>query len=120
VVGVSLVIIAVVIAVTIRLDRDLRRRDPTSNGIGFDDVGRVGANHCGEVDHPPAVAMPDWAHPRPRQGPRRASRACLGHGGGHTTWTCRLCDETVYGPPLNTHCTTLEGPATVRISSHPG
>jgi len=29
-VGVSLVIIAVVIAVTIRLDRD-RRRDPTSN-----------------------------------------------------------------------------------------
>jgi hypothetical protein len=34
-------------------------------------------------------------------------QACLGHGGGHTTWTCRLCDATVYGPPLNTHCTTL-------------
>jgi hypothetical protein len=31
--------------------------------------------------------------------------ACLGHGGGHTTWTCRNCDATVYGPPLNTHCT---------------
>jgi hypothetical protein len=41
--------------------------------------------------------------------------ACLGHGGGHTTWTCRAWDETVYGPPLNTHCTTLDGPATVRI-----
>jgi hypothetical protein len=24
---------------------------------------------------------------------------------------------TVYGPPLNTHCTALEGPATVRIST---
>jgi hypothetical protein len=21
---------------------------------------------------------------------------CLGHGGGHTTWTCRTCDQTVY------------------------
>src|SRR6476619_385625 len=36
-------------------------------------------------------------------------QACLGHGGGHTTWTCRACDQTVYGPPLNTHCTALEG-----------
>ena len=34
-------------------------------------------------------------------------QACLGRGGGHTTWTCRTCDQTVYGPPLNTHCTTL-------------
>ena len=34
-------------------------------------------------------------------------QACLGHGGGHTTWTCRECDATVYGPPLNTHVTTL-------------
>jgi len=39
----------------------------------------------------------------------------LGHGGGHTTWTRRPCDQTVYGAPLNTHCTALEGPATVRI-----
>jgi hypothetical protein len=23
----------------------------------------------------------------------------------------------VYGPPLNTHCTALDGPASVRISS---
>src|SRR6476646_392475 len=44
-------------------------------------------------------------------------QACLGHGGGHTTWTCRSCDQTVYGPPLNTHCHTLDGPAVVRISN---
>jgi hypothetical protein len=31
-------------------------------------------------------------------------QACLGHGGGHTTWTCRTCDAVVYGPPLNSHC----------------
>jgi hypothetical protein len=43
-------------------------------------------------------------------------QACLGHGGGHTPWTCRTCDQTLYGPPLNIHCTTLDGPATVRIS----
>src|SRR4029077_1824065 len=43
-------------------------------------------------------------------------QACLGHGGGHTTWTCRTCDQTVYGPP-NTHCTALEGPAQVRLSN---
>jgi hypothetical protein len=36
---------------------------------------------------------------------------------GHTTWTCRTCDETVYGPPLNTHCSVLDGPAAVRISN---
>jgi hypothetical protein len=45
--------------------------------------------------------------------------ACLGHGGGHTSWHCRACETVVYGPPLNTHCTTLEGPAAVRISTHP-
>ena len=28
-------------------------------------------------------------------------QACLGHGGGHTTWTCCTCDQTVSGPPLN-------------------
>ena len=43
-------------------------------------------------------------------------QACLGHGGGHTTWTDRTCDQTVFGPPLNTHCTTLEGPATIHGS----
>ena len=44
-------------------------------------------------------------------------QACLGHGGGHTTWTCRTCDATVYGPPLNTHCNSLGGPAVVRVSN---
>jgi hypothetical protein len=44
-------------------------------------------------------------------------QACLGHGGGHTTWTCRTCDQTVYGPPLNTHCLVMDGPAAVRIST---
>jgi len=45
-------------------------------------------------------------------------QACLGHGGGgHTSWHCRTCDAVVYGPPLNTHCTGLEGPAVVRIST---
>jgi hypothetical protein len=44
--------------------------------------------------------------------------ACLGHGGGgHTSWHYRTCDAVVYGPPLNTHCTTLERPATARISN---
>ena len=46
-------------------------------------------------------------------------QACLGHGGGHTTWTCRTCDQTVYGPPMNTHCAALDGPATVRLSTRP-
>jgi hypothetical protein len=43
-------------------------------------------------------------------------QACLGHGGGHTTWTCHRWETTVYGPPLNTHCTCLDGPAVVRLS----
>jgi hypothetical protein len=43
--------------------------------------------------------------------------ACGGHGGGHLTWTCRECDQTVYGPPLNTHCSVITGPAAVRISN---
>jgi len=44
--------------------------------------------------------------------------ACLGHGGGgHTSWHCRTCDAVVYGPPMNTHCSALNGPATVRLST---
>lgn len=43
--------------------------------------------------------------------------ACAGHGGGHTTWTCRTCEATVYGPALGEHCRTLTGPAAVRIST---
>jgi hypothetical protein len=43
--------------------------------------------------------------------------ACSGHGGGHVVWHCRTCDVATYGPPLNTHCTVLDGPAAVRIST---
>ena len=43
--------------------------------------------------------------------------ACLGHGGRHTSWHWRTCDPVVYAPPLNIHCTALEGPAAVRISN---
>jgi len=60
--------------------------------------------------------MPERPLPRPEPSPGRP-QACLGHAGGHTTWTCRACDQTVYGPPMDTHCTALEGPAAVRISS---
>ena len=68
-----------------------------------------------------------WITQPPSRGPNRhplgpnqvlvGHVACLGHGGGHTTWTCRRCEAIVYGPPLNTHCNTLERPATVRISN---
>jgi hypothetical protein len=55
-----------------------------------------------------------------RLGPNRVlvgHTACGGHGGGHLTWTCRTCDQTVYGLPLGPHCTVLDGPAAVRIST---
>jgi hypothetical protein len=41
-------------------------------------------------------------------------QACQDGPGGHTTWTCRTCDETVYGPPLGPNCELLHGPAAVR------
>jgi hypothetical protein len=28
------------------------------------------------------------------------------------------CEQTVDGPPLNTHCSALHGPATVRTKDH--
>jgi hypothetical protein len=55
-----------------------------------------------------------------RLGPNRVlvgHTACAGHGGGHLTWMCRTCDQTVYGLPLNTHCAVLTGPAGMRISN---
>jgi hypothetical protein len=58
-----------------------------------------------------------WVVNVPSGGMGPGHQACLGYGGGHTTWTCRTCDETVYGPPLGTHCRTLDGPAVVRISN---
>ena len=50
-----------------------------------------------------------------KEGGRKRNRAPT--GGGHTKWACRTCDETVYGLPLNTHCTALDGPAVVCIST---
>jgi hypothetical protein len=44
-------------------------------------------------------------------------QACLGHGGGRTSWHRRTRDAVVYGPPMAKHCTALEGPAAVRISN---
>src|SRR3954466_8065938 len=67
------------------------------------------------------TAHGEWITQPPRRCPNGHTRgpdrvlvghqACLGHGGGHTTWTCRTCDQTVYGPLLNTPCTTPAGPA---------
>jgi hypothetical protein len=37
--------------------------------------------------------------------------------GAHITSTCRQCDETLFGTPLNPHCSALKGPAAVRIST---
>jgi hypothetical protein len=57
-----------------------------------------------------------------RLGPNRVRAghtACAGHGGGHPTWTCRTCDQTVYGLPLGPHCSVVTGPASVRISTSP-
>jgi len=51
------------------------------------------------------------------QVPRRACRMPGHGGGGHTSWHCRTCDAVVYGPTLAKHCTALEGPAAVRIST---
>lgn len=42
--------------------------------------------------------------------------ACLGHGGGgHTSWHCRICDATTYGPPVGGHAPLWLGRAAVRI-----
>ena len=47
-------------------------------------------------------------------GPQRvlvghAACSCGGRG-GHTTWTCRECDDVTYGPTLAAACTIRTGP----------
>jgi hypothetical protein len=39
------------------------------------------------------------------------NRCLVGHTAcaGHLTWTCRTCDQTVYGHPLGKHCSVLDG-----------
>ena len=64
------------------------------------------------------IPMPQRSPPRTRIEVLVGHVACLGHGGGgHTSWHCRTCDDVVYGPPMNTHCSALKGPATVRLST---
>src|SRR4051812_18813633 len=77
---------------------------------------RAGTDHLREVDHPPADALPERALPRPESSPRRSHRLPRARRRAHQL-ALPNCDAVVYGPPLNTHCTTLEGPATVRISN---
>ena len=43
-------------------------------------------------------------------------QACLGHGGGHTTWTCRTCDQTGGLDPFGT---PGGGPIVYRGTSSP-
>jgi len=45
-------------------------------------------------------------------------QACLGHGGGHTPGIAEPATQSVRAA-THTHCTALEGPALVRISSSP-
>src|SRR6476620_1867153 len=74
-------------------------------------------NRGRDLDHPPADSLPQRAPARPQPGPRWSCRLCRTRGGGRTSWHCRTCDAVLYGPPLNTHRTALEGPAAVRISN---
>jgi hypothetical protein len=67
--------------------------------------GRFTSKYCCVFTSGQVVTRPLW--PRVLVG----HQACLGHGGGQHTTACRICDHTVYGPPLNTNCTTLGGPA---------
>ena len=39
------------------------------------------------VDNHATFALSERAHPRPRGKVLVGHQACLGHGGGHTTWT---------------------------------
>jgi len=78
----------------------------------------------------PTTAGKWIAHPRTcchnghNLGPGQAlvgDQVCLGHGGGRTTRTRRTRDQTlpeaVRGRGGNTHCSALDGPATVRTST---
>ena len=66
--------------------------------------------HCttgGWMVYPPQRCLVD--HPL---GP---NRVLVGHAGcscpgGHMTWECRVCSETIYAPPLSVDCRMLNGP----------
>jgi hypothetical protein len=91
---------------------------------GDDYIGRPGIGDLVQTTTGTWITRPPTHCPNGHElGPSRAlvgHQACLGHGGGHTTWTCLTCDQTVYGPELGPHCTMLDGPAAVRISNRDG
>ena len=74
----------------------------------------------------------EWCRPRAGSGPRTRRRDARmdtpsarrrPSGSAGLLWArrraqqCRTCDDTVCGPPLNTHCRAFDRPATVRIST---
>src|SRR5262245_3725385 len=86
-------------------------------GPGVMGCSATRANHDRRWITQPPTRCPN-GHPRSPNQALVGHVACLGHGGGgHTSWHCRPCDTVLYGPPMNTHCTALEGPAAVRIST---
>jgi hypothetical protein len=81
----------------LRRMQQLRRRDT-----------EAGVSASGST--PPWPAVTPYLHSRGTAACSSPQRVTFfARRGGHTTWTCRTCDETVYGPPLNTHCTALDG-----------
>jgi hypothetical protein len=79
------------------------------------------------VSTPSDIVMEDVTGAHWSGRPRRTTEDCIGqihavvagHGGGHLTWTCWECDQTVHGLPLGPHCSVVTGPASVRISTGP-
>jgi hypothetical protein len=65
----------------------------------------------------PSPCCPNGHPPARTKSSSDTSPASATAAGGHTSWHCRTCDALVYGSPLNTHCTALDGPAAVRISN---
>ena len=51
----------------------------------------------------------------PNNHPLGPGQVTVGHlgcscPGGHITWACAVCDQTLYAPPLSAHCRILNGP----------
>jgi hypothetical protein len=67
------------------------------------------------ITHPP-TRCPTDAPSAPGKYWWRIKRVS-GMAAGKPPGRCRTCGQTVYGPPINTHCNSLNGPAVVRISN---
>ena len=92
-------------------------RDPASRNV-FDERSVVGMTRAAIRSQKRAKRLGFVCTSERSEGSRRdpqpvtaASPPCSDDG-----YIRHLC-QTVYGPPLNTHSTCLDGPATVRISS---